>query len=92
MLDEKDGNDEIQLQLHESFTPELAYAAYIPLRRLMGDIYMENSIENSDLIWKLSDAHEQALSEERDAANALLSPAPSEGSEGMKNLVLASSK
>ncbi|XP_071962714.1 WD repeat-containing protein 81-like [Antedon mediterranea] len=81
MFEESEGFGDIRQQLQQSFTPELANAAYIPLCHLIGDIYMSNHIENSDLIWKLSNAHEKALAEERIAMNALLSPAASEGSD-----------
>lgn len=53
---------EAKLQLEQVFTPEMAYIAYVPLCRLIGNIHMENTIPNHDLIWKLYSAHEKVIS------------------------------
>ncbi|XP_071785410.1 WD repeat-containing protein 81-like [Asterias amurensis] len=59
---------EIMKELRETFSPEMANTAYIPLCRLTGSIHMERILYNHDLIWKLSSQHEKALADQRAAA------------------------
>ncbi|XP_054758829.2 WD repeat-containing protein 81-like [Lytechinus pictus] len=61
-IDESTSLEDMRGVLQEVFTPELAHAAYIPLCRLTGSIYMENILENHEQIWALSSKHEKAMS------------------------------
>ncbi|XP_071495661.1 WD repeat-containing protein 81-like [Diadema antillarum] len=60
--DENVSLEDMKSTLQDVFTPELAHAAYIPLCRLTGSIYMERSLVNHEQIWALSSKHEKAMS------------------------------
>ncbi|XP_076442450.1 WD repeat-containing protein 81-like [Babylonia areolata] len=49
----QDTEEKCLRELASVFTPELALAAYIPLCRIFGSIFMEGCLENDDLIRKL---------------------------------------
>ncbi|KAI0233832.1 WD repeat-containing protein 81 [Lamellibrachia satsuma] len=66
--------EQILGELRETFTPQLAHAAYIPFCRLAGDIHMEQNLINDDLIRRLCASHDQALSQQQFVHTELLTP------------------
>ncbi|KAL3874505.1 hypothetical protein ACJMK2_037514 [Sinanodonta woodiana] len=49
----KSTGESIQLEMRETFSSQLAYAAYIPLTSIFGSHHMEDNVSNDDLIRKL---------------------------------------
>ncbi|XP_064489636.1 WD repeat-containing protein 81-like isoform X2 [Ornithodoros turicata] len=55
-------------EIKEVFTAELAFMTYVPLCKLAGGIYMEQTLENYDLIMRLCETYDcQIVSEDNEA-------------------------
>ncbi|KAH3845168.1 WD repeat-containing protein 81-like [Dreissena polymorpha] len=61
-VDGKSASEELlQTEFRQTYTPELALAAYIPLTSVFGSHHMEESLPNDDLIRKLCAQFDSAL-------------------------------
>jgi len=47
--------------IYETFSPSLAYHAYVLLGRVLGTLYIEKTLYNSELIWQLCTKHDEGL-------------------------------
>ncbi|XP_045187189.2 WD repeat-containing protein 81-like [Mercenaria mercenaria] len=73
MADDRDDTDSrsateeiLQSEFRQTFSPELALAAYIPLTSVFGSHHMEECLTNDDLIRKLCSQYDKALYTEYD--------------------------
>ncbi|KAG8198047.1 hypothetical protein JTE90_001881 [Oedothorax gibbosus] len=51
--------EEALLEMRQTFTPEMAFLAYIPFCKLAGGIHMERTLKNDDLIRRLCLLHDR---------------------------------
>ncbi|XP_075531916.1 WD repeat domain 81 isoform X4 [Dermacentor variabilis] len=77
--EEREGDDRnIPERAHEEvkqvFTAELAFMTYIPLCKLAGGIYMEQTLTNHELILELCAAHDSALAMSESGTDATSGP------------------
>ncbi|KAL1485747.1 hypothetical protein MTO96_031770 [Rhipicephalus appendiculatus] len=61
-------------EVKQVFTAELAFMTYIPLCKLAGGIYMEQTLTNHELILELCAAHDSALAMSESGADAASGP------------------
>ncbi|KAH6924555.1 hypothetical protein HPB50_019439 [Hyalomma asiaticum] len=78
-VDDREGDDrnipERALEeVKQVFTAELAYMTYIPLCKLAGGIYMEQTLTNHELILELCAAHDSALAMSESGADTANGP------------------
>ncbi|XP_060555300.1 WD repeat-containing protein 81-like isoform X2 [Ruditapes philippinarum] len=70
-IDARSASEEIlQSEFRQTFSPELALAAYIPLTSVFGSHHMEECLSNDDLIRKLCSQYDKALYTEYDDLNS----------------------
>ena len=49
--------------VYDTFSPSLAYHAYVLFCRVLGTLYVENTLYNSDLVWQLCTNHDDGLTD-----------------------------
>ena len=49
--------------VYDTFSPSLAYHAYVLFCRVLGTHYVENTLYNSDLVWQLCTNHDDGLTD-----------------------------
>lgn len=65
---ESDKDDEAECakkfaDVYDTFSPSLAYHAYVLFCRVLGTLYVENTLYNSDLVWQLCTNHDDGLTD-----------------------------
>ena len=58
---ERNNNDEKFAEIYETFSPSVAYHAYVLFCRVLGNIYIENTLYNSDLVLQLCAKYDDRL-------------------------------
>lgn len=72
--DDRNVPDRALEEVKQVFTAELAFMTYIPLCKLAGGIYMEQTLTNHELILELCAAHDSALAMSESGTDAANGP------------------
>lgn len=81
-------HDEQFADIYDTFSPSLAYHAYVLFCRVMGPLYIEKTLYNSDLVWNLFTKHDKCLTvaDTGDQGNSLKEVTETDGSNLKKDL------
>ncbi|KAK3578526.1 hypothetical protein CHS0354_007782 [Potamilus streckersoni] len=82
----KSTGENIQLEMRETFSAKLAYAAYIPLTSVFGSHHMEDNVSNDDLIRRLCSQCDSSLNISGCFNNASNSDQISTGSDNVNHV------
>ena len=60
---DSDSSEKKFADVYDTFSPSLAYHAYVLFCRVLGTHYVENTLYNSDLAWQLCTNHDDGLTD-----------------------------